>query len=178
MDSRRSGATTTTLYDNYYIAGHRTYVSYDKYLKSGPYYFGYLNTKPDYVDHYAYQQGLLISYWDTSQANNNVGEHPGQGLNLYIDARVKTLYRLDGQPWRTRIQMYDAPFSLTKADSFTLHQNSQPNYIRGEDGNPLFDDTKQYFDPELPNHGVKLPAAGVKIRVLSEDGTSMRVRVS
>ena len=172
------GATTTTLYDNYYIAGHRTYVSYDKYLKSGPYYFGYLNTKPDYVDHYAYQQGLLISYWDTSQANNNVGEHPGQGLNLYIDARVKTLYRLDGQPWRTRIQMYDAPFSLTKADSFTLHQNSQPNYIRGEDGNPLFDDTKQYFDPELPNHGVKLPAAGVKIRVLSEDGTSMRVRVS
>ena len=74
------GATTTTLYDNYYIAGHRTYVSYDKYLKSGPYYFGYLNTKPDYVDHYAYQQGLLISYWDTSQANNNVGEHPGQGL--------------------------------------------------------------------------------------------------
>jgi immune inhibitor A len=172
------GATTTTLYDNYYIAGHRSYVSYDKYLKSGPYYFGYLNTKPDYVDHYAYQQGLLISYWDTSQANNNVSEHPGQGLNLYIDARVKTLYRLDGQPWRTRIQMYDAPFSLTKADSFTLHQNSQPNYIRGEDGNPLFDDTKQYFDPELPNHGVKLPAAGVKIRVLSEDGTSMRVRVS
>ncbi len=99
-------------------------------------------------------------------------------MNLYIDARLKTLYRLDGQPWRTRIQLYDAPFSLTKADSFTLHHNSQPNYIRGEDGNPLFDDTKQYFDPELPNHGVKLPAAGVKIRVLSEDGTSMRVRVS
>ncbi len=172
------GATTSTDYDNYYIAGHRTYVSYDKYLKSGPYYFGYLNTKPDYVDHYAYQQGLLISYWDTSQADNNVSVHPGQGLNLYVDARVKTLYRLDGKPWRTRIQMYDAPFSLTKADSFTLHQDSQPNYIRGEDGNPLFDDTKQYFDPELPNHGVKLPAAGVKIRVLSEDGTSMKVRVS
>ena len=38
-------------------------MSYDKYLKSGPYYFGYLTTKPDYVDHYAYQRGLLISYW-------------------------------------------------------------------------------------------------------------------
>ena len=45
-------------------------------------------------------------------------------------------------------------------------------------GNPLFDDTKNYFDTEQPNHGVKLPAAGVKIRVLSEDGTSMRIRVS
>ena len=41
-------------------------MSYDKYLKTGPYNFGYANTKPDWVDHYAYQQGLLISYWDTS----------------------------------------------------------------------------------------------------------------
>ena len=55
--------------------------------------------------------------------------------------------------------MYDAPFGLSKADSFTLHHNSEPNYIRGQAAQPLFDDTKQYFDPELPNHGVKLPAA-------------------
>ena len=97
-------------------------MSYDKYLKSGPYYFGYLNTKPDYVDHYAYQQGLLISYWDTSQADNNVSEHPGQGLQpLRRRSRRRRCTGSDGQPWRTRIQMYDAPFSLTKADSFTLH---------------------------------------------------------
>ena len=36
---------------------------------------------------------------------------------------------------------------------------------------PLFDDTKKYWYPELPNHGVKLPAAGVKIRVQSVSGT-------
>ena len=47
----------------------------------------------------------------------------------------------------------------------------------GRTAQPLFDDTKDYFDPELPNHGVKLPAAGVKIRVLNEEGTSMRIRV-
>ncbi|HEV7196191.1 MAG TPA: protease, partial [Pedococcus sp.] len=90
----------------------------------------------------------------------------------------QTLYRLDGTPWRTRIQIYDAPFSLTKGDSFTLHFNGQASYIRGVAGNPLFDDTKNYFDTNQPEHGVKLPAAGVKIRVLSENGTSMRIRVS
>jgi immune inhibitor A len=80
-------------------------------------------------------------------------------------------------PWRTRIQLYDAPFSLRKADSFTLHVNDKPSYIRGEEAEPLFDDTKNYYDPELKDHGVKLPGVGVKIRVLNQEGTSMRIRV-
>ncbi len=171
------GAVTTKEYDNYYIAGHRSYISYDKYLQTGPYNFGFANTKPDFVEHFPYQQGLLISYWDTSQKDNNVSQHPGMGRNLYVDAHPQTLYRLDGTPWRTRVQLYDAPFSLTKADSFTLHVNGQPSYIRGEAGQPLFDDTRNYFDKNVPDHGVKLPATGTKIRVLSEDGTSMRIRI-
>ncbi|MGA3486778.1 immune inhibitor A domain-containing protein [Micromonosporaceae bacterium DT55] len=172
------GASATDLYDHYYIAGHRSYVSYDKYLKTGPYFFGYQGTnKPDWVDHYAYQEGLLISYWDTSQADNNTNAHPGQGRNLYIDSRPRPIYNLTGNPWRARVQVYDAPFSLRKADSFTLHINGKPQYIRGQDAQPLFDDTKKYFYEELPNHGVKLPAAGVKIRVLEEKGTSIKVRI-
>ena len=58
---------------------NRTYVSYDKYLKTGPYNFGFANTKPDWVEHYAYQKGLLISYWDTSQADNNTSRAPRRG---------------------------------------------------------------------------------------------------
>ncbi len=171
------GSSTSTSFDQYYIAGWRTYVSYDRYLKSGPYNFGDA-TKPDWVEHFPNQQGLLISYWDTSQHDNNVSQHPGQGLNLYIDSRPATLYRLDGQPWRTRIQIYDAPFSPWKADSFTLHYAGQPSYIRGPDGNPLFDDRATYYDPALPNHGVKLPAVGARIRVVEPQGTSVRIRVS
>ena len=165
-----------SLHDNYYIAGHRSYVGYDKYLKSGPYYFGYLNTRPDFVDHYAYQQGLLVSYWDTSYADNDTIEHPGSGRNMYVDAHPRPFYRMDGQPWRARVQVYDAPFGLKKADSFTLHHDSKAMYIRGQAAQPLFDDTKKYWFSELPNHGVKLPAVGVKMRVLSVDGTSMKVR--
>ncbi|MEU8084565.1 immune inhibitor A domain-containing protein [Micromonospora sp. NPDC049101] len=179
------GATYTRLFDNFYIAGNRSYVSYDKYLKTGPYFFGYANTRPDWVDHYAYQEGLLISYWNTRFSDNNTmpaseanpGGHPGEGRNLYIDAHPEPIYNLTGAPWRARVQVYDAPFSLKKADSFTLRLNSQPQYIRGQAAQPLFDDTKKYFYEELPNHGVKLPATGVKIKVLEQDGTSMKIRI-
>ena len=41
-----SRQTYTRTFDNYYIAGNRSYVSYDKYLKTGPYFFGYANTRP------------------------------------------------------------------------------------------------------------------------------------
>ena len=74
--------------------------------------------------------------------------------------------------------MYDAPFSLHKADSMTLHTNGTPSLIRGQDAKPMFNDTKKYWYEELPNHGVKLPGVGVKIQVLTEEGTTMRVKFS
>ena len=75
-------------------------------------------------------------------ADNDTFAHPGEGRNLYIDAHPQPIYNLTGAPWRARVQVYDAPFSLKKADSFTLHINSQPQYIRGQAAQPLFDDTK------------------------------------
>ncbi|TDB82195.1 immune inhibitor A domain-containing protein [Micromonospora sp. KC721] len=190
-DGAEAGATGWTLngfsvveetykrkFANYYIAGNRSYVSYDQYLKTGPYFFGYANTRPDYVDHYAYQEGLLISYWNLRWADNDTFVHPGEGRNLIIDSRPRPLYNLTGSPWRARIQVYDAPFSLKKADSFTLHLNSQPQYVRGQAAQPLFDDTQKYWYEELPNHGVKLPATGTKIKVLEQNGTSVKVRFS
>ncbi|HET6530274.1 MAG TPA: immune inhibitor A domain-containing protein [Actinoplanes sp.] len=168
----------TTLYDNYYIASNRAYVSYDRYLRTGPYNFGYLNTRPDWVDHFPYQDGLLIWYWDTSYSDNDVGLHPGEGEILPIDAHPRPIYNLQGQPWRGRIALYDATFTPQKADSFTLHVNSQPSYIRGQDGVRVFDDSRQYWYPETPTVGVKVPNTGTRIQVLSHDGTSMRIRIS
>ena len=73
--------------------------------------------------------------------------------------------------------MYDAPFSLTKAPSFTLHVNGAPSYIRGQNGQPLFDDSREYLDPALPGAGVDVPDTNTRIRVVSVDGTSMRIRI-
>jgi immune inhibitor A len=41
----------------------------------------------------------------------------------------------------------------------------------------VFDDRRPYWFAEQPTAGVQVPNAGVRIRVLSRDGTSMRIRV-
>ena len=171
------GATQTEAYDNFYIASKRQYLSYDQYLESGPYNFGFPD-RPNFVEHFPYQEGLLVWYWDTSFADNNTSQHPGGGLNLPIDAHPRPFYNLEGQAWRTRIQVYDAPFSLEKADSFNLHINGKESYVRGQAAEPVFNDKGKYWYPEMPNHGVKLPAAGVRIKVLEDTGDGMRIRIS
>jgi immune inhibitor A len=174
------GATSTESFPQFYIASNREYVAFDRYLKTGPYNFGFPN-KPDFVEHFPYQDGLLISLWDTSQGDNNTSQHPGEGLILPIDAHPRTMYNLDGTAWRPRIQMYDAPFGLQKADSFTLHNPATGNasYIRGQNGNPLFDDSNplRYFKADQPTGGVKVAGSGTTIKVLEEKGTSVKIRI-
>lgn len=172
------GSTSTNSYSNYYIAAYRSYTSFDQYLKTGPYFFGYASTLPDKVDHFSYQEGLLISYWDLSYSDNDTFAHPGNGRNLYIDSRPKPMADVNGDLWRARVQVYDAPFSVKNADSFTLHVDGVKSRIRGAKANPLFDDTKQYWFAELPNHGVKLPAVGVEIRVLRQHADRISIKVS
>jgi immune inhibitor A len=75
---RTTTGTEVNDFDNYYIASHRNHMSFDKYLKTGPYNFGFIPERPDWVEHFAYQEGLLISYWDTSQGDNNTSEHPAR----------------------------------------------------------------------------------------------------
>jgi len=172
------GSTLTTAYDNYYLASHINYISYDRHLRTGPYNFGFGASLPDKVEHFPYQDGLLIWYWDTSQEDNNTSQHPGEGLVLPIDSHPKPIYRLDGQLWRPRVAGYDAPFTREKADSFTLHVNGKPNYIRGQAGVPTFNDSKKYWYEEQPTAGVKVPNHGVNISVLERKGTTVKVRVS
>jgi immune inhibitor A len=173
------GATSDEFFDHYYVASNRTYNSWDQYLKTGPYNFSD-PSRSDWVEHFPYQNGLLVNYWDTSYSDNNESEHPGEGEVLPIDANPRPIFKLDGKPWRGRIQTYDSPFSLEKSDSFTLHDTvtGQASYIRGQAAVPAFDDRNDYWYPETPTSGVKVPRAGVKIQVLKQNGTAMRVRVS
>ncbi|MET0145591.1 MAG: immune inhibitor A domain-containing protein [Ilumatobacteraceae bacterium] len=170
------GATTTGAYKHYYIASYRQYLSFDRYLQSGPYNFGFNPALPDWVEHFPYQDGLLVWYWDTSYSDNNTIVHPGGGEILPIDANPEAIRR-DGVPWRGRIQVYDAPFSLQRSDSFTLHNNGTPYQIKGERPVDTFDDTLSYSDPALPLLGVDLPANGTTITILGQKGTSMKIRV-
>jgi len=172
------GDSVTKGYANYYIASHRDYVSFDKYLQSGPYNFGFLNTRPDWVEHFPYQDGLLVSYWDTSQSDNNTSSHPGAGLILPVDANPYPIVRVDGTVWRPRVAGYDAPFSLEKSDSFTLHVNGRASDITGQPAQPLFHDDASYWNAAQPTASVKVPNTGTSIQVLTQKGTSMGIKVA
>ncbi|WP_375423719.1 immune inhibitor A domain-containing protein [uncultured Friedmanniella sp.] len=171
------GASLTTSYNRYYLASYRSYVSYDAYLRTGPYSFGYGRQRPAKADFFPYQPGLLVSYWDTRYVDNNTSAHPGHGLVLPIDAHPAVRHTPDGRVWRGRIQVYDAPFSLRRADSLTLHVDGLPTHLWGAAAEPLFDDTRSYFRSELPGVGVQTPGLGVRLRVTRQQGTSMSVRL-
>lgn len=170
-----TGSETQT-FDQFYIASYRAYTSYDNYFKTGPYNFGD-PTKPNWAQHFAYQDGLLVSYWDTSVVDNNTSAHPGEGLILPVDANPEPIYNLQGAAWRPRIAGYDAPFSLQKSDSFSLLAGGRSSLIRGKDAQPLFDDGRSYWSAAQPTAGVKVPAAGVKIRVQKQTDLNMTIRV-
>ncbi|TWP52300.1 M6 family metalloprotease domain-containing protein [Lentzea tibetensis] len=173
---RSTAGTEKKVFDQFYVASNRTYESYGKYNKTGPYRFSFPD-KPDWVEHFPYQDGLLVSLWDTSHLDNNTSEHPGEGLILPIDANPAPIYNLEGRPWSATVAGYDAPFGRQKSDSFTLHVNGKASYVRGQAAQPVFDDTKPFWYAETPNTGVKVPAAGVGLRVVSQAGTSMKVKL-
>ncbi|MFF6913210.1 immune inhibitor A domain-containing protein [Streptomyces sp. NPDC012466] len=175
----RIGASFTKDYAQYYIAENRQYVSYDKTLKTGPYNFGF-TARPDWVEHYAYQNGLLIWKWDTSQVDNNTSQHQGAGLVLPIDSHPDQLKWADGTLMRNRIQAYDSPFSLYRTDGMTLHKADVAKYIPGSKGVSVFNDRKNdYYDESNPTAGVKITDTNTKIKILKEakDGSTIELEV-
>ena len=87
------------------------------------------------------------------------------------------MIREGSTPWRARVQVFDAPFSLNGTQAFTLHHNSTAFTIPAQQAQPVFDDTDTYWYATLPNHGVKLPALGVQIRVLKQDANEVKIRI-
>ena len=71
---RATTGVETASYFNTYIAEFRQYrETFDSSLQTGPYNFGFGNnpTLRNYAERYPYQDGLLVSYWDTSQGDND-----------------------------------------------------------------------------------------------------------
>jgi len=173
--------TEIALYNNYYVVEYRQYWGYDKNLQVGPYNFGFLDNPllGDWVEHLPYQDGLLINYWDTSQRNNQVRRHPGEGLLLTVDAHPTAMIRADGGVWRNRMQTYDSTFTLEPTEAITLHWLSQPSYHPSQPAVSMFDDRNSYYDPLNPWGSVIVPNTGTQIRIqsISARGSFMQVEV-
>jgi immune inhibitor A len=172
----RSTGTEISFHFNAYIAENRGYRGYDTSLRTA-YNFGFLDTRPNWVEKFRYQDGLLISYWDESFNDNNVGDHPGGGLILPVDAHPQPLHWSDGTLVRQRIQSYDSTFSRDRTESITLHKNSIPTKFPSQPAVRVFDDLKTWWyaedghSPESHGRyqvgwtGVNVPKTGTTIRV-------------
>lgn len=187
----RTTGTIVESFANYYVAEYRQYAGYDESLRTGPYNFGFLDNPnlQNWVEHFPYQEGMLVWYLDYSFPDNNVGDNclNGRcgGFYLPVDAHPNLLMRPDnGMVWRPRVQAFDSTFGLRRTDRICLHANSVKKCYNGQWGNPLFNDTQSYWvtpNPAIGNFGwasVPLPGFGVTIRVLSDRHGTMRVRVA
>ncbi|MGD8804397.1 MAG: immune inhibitor A [Chloroflexota bacterium] len=181
---RVTTGTESAYYFNAYVAEFRQYRGYDAGL-SMAYNFGWVGV-PDYgnyVERFPYQDGLLVSYWDSSFPNNNVGANCGAGrcggLLLPVDAHPELMYDAFGDIWRNRIQTYDATFGLEPTDAITLHKYGEPSEHPSLPAVPIFDDMNSYYDEANPMGSVMVPHTGTQIRVksVSAHGSFMQVEV-
>ncbi|MFI6424859.1 immune inhibitor A domain-containing protein [Promicromonospora sp. NPDC050880] len=163
-------------YQHYYVAENRVYGGYDQTLKTGPYNFGWSFTNSNKVEHYPYQDGLLIWYVNSLYGDNNTSQHEGGGQALPVDARPQVLKWSDGTIARNRIQSFDATFGREKTDAISLHREvsaTSLTTLRQGKQSPawVFDDTdpEAYWDAENPRHSVKVGGTGTTIKVLTQD---------
>ena len=75
-----STGTEVTNAERYYLLENRQYVGYDQTLAEGPYQFSEAYTRPDWVEHFPFQNGMLVWMVDQGYSDNNVSQHLGVGL--------------------------------------------------------------------------------------------------
>ncbi|HEY6740068.1 MAG TPA: immune inhibitor A domain-containing protein [Actinopolymorphaceae bacterium] len=185
----RIDGSVTTLKGKYYIAENRQYIGYDETLRDGPYLHNRALSKPNWVQRYPYQNGLLVHFWDETQEDNNTRDHPGEGLILPVDARPTPIRFEDGSFANGRAQSFDATFGKERTDSVTFSKEVRSGnavqvlmaHVPKSKAIAVFDDSdpNRYWDASAPAYSTKVAGYGVRIQVQkqSADGREMTVVV-
>jgi immune inhibitor A len=188
-----STGTETSIGDRYYLVENRTYVGYDATLQTGPYQFSFGLTAPEKVEHFPFQDGLLVWMVDETYSDNNTSEHAGHGLSLPVDARPDPFKYPDGTWPSNRRQPFDATFGLQTTDAVTLHQDvvvgkGKAQHVESvgatapaSAGIPTFDDTDEdaYWTDENPSNSTLVAGQGVTVTVTSQNtGGTMTIDVN
>ncbi len=178
----RMGGSTTKVVPQFYLAENRVYSGYDATLKTGPYNFGWADTKPDWVERFPSQNGLLVWYSDGACTDNNTISHPGCGQALPVDARPAPITFPGGFLLGNRRQSLDATFGQEATDAVTFHRNGVPSVVASQPAIPTFDDTdpNRYWSTLNPKASTKVAGSGTKISVVSTstNGDQMAVQVT
>ncbi|WP_462417713.1 immune inhibitor A domain-containing protein [Kytococcus sp. Marseille-QA3725] len=169
--------TSTREAEHAYLVENRQYGSYDDTLRTGPYNFGWRDARPNWVERFPYQNGMLVWYSNDAYVDNNTATHPGGGQALPVDANPEALAWNGGGLMSNRLQSFDATFGLERTDAVTLHQEGKATTVDSRPGVPVFEDSAEdaYYDPANPENSVKLPGSGVRAEVLGTQGETMEV---
>ncbi|KRE38016.1 protease [Janibacter sp. Soil728] len=175
--TRMTGSTSVDV-QSYYLAENRVYSGYDKNLKTGPYNFGFPD-RPDWVERFPYQDGLLVWYVNNGYADNNTSAHPGYGMVLPVDARPAPVKFSNGKLLGNRRQPFDATFGKQRTDTVTFHNAGIPQTVPSSKGITTFDDSDpdRYWSAENPWSSTKVAGSGTSIKVLDEKKDGMKLRV-
>ena len=172
---KRTTGTETNTYHRAYLAENRQYVGYDATLKTGPYVFAHPVTQPLWVERFPYHPGVLVTYWDASQLDNNTSVHPGAGQVLPVDARPDPVVYPNGTTLGNRRSPFDATFGTQPVPAVAFHTQradgtvltaglgKQPAIATFTDADP-----NKYWRASAPMASVKVAGAGVTITVTKQ----------
>ena len=167
-----NGTTSRTVQDMY-LAENRVYSGYDSTLEEGPYNFGWSDTRPDWVERFPYQNGMLVWFSNGEYGDNNTQAHPGGGLVLPVDARPAPVSFGGGHLLGNRRQVFDATFGGEPTDEVTFHRLGEATTVASQPAMPVFDDsdTERYWSADNPWSSTKVAGSGTSLEVFrSENG--------
>lgn len=186
---KTSTGTETASTPRYYLLENRQYVGYDATLQHGPYQFSEGVTRPDWVEHFPFQDGMLVWYVNHAYPDNNVSAHAGFGNAMVVDSRPLSLTYPDGTRPSNRRQPFDATFGTQATDAVCLHKQVADSSAAGFStaeacapsvpGIATFDDTnpEAYWSSVNPQNSVKVAGVGVTATVTGEAGNVLTVAV-
>jgi immune inhibitor A len=166
----RMTGTTSEMKQNYYLIENRVYSDYDSTLKTGPYNFGWADTRPNWVERFPYQNGMLVWYVDTRYDDNNTSTHPGAGFALPVDLHPEAIVASNGMTITNRRGAFDATFGLERTDKVTWHKNGVAVTLPSRPGVATFDDSNpmKYWSSGNPMNSVQVAGTGTMVKVLSQ----------
>ena len=140
------------------------------------------------MEHFAFQDGMLVWYVDDSQPDNNTSAHPGAGAPCRSTPDPTSFTYPDGSRPSNRRQPFDATFGLQATDPVCLHKQVADATAAGyttyeacapsSAGIATFDDSDPlaYWSSANPMGSVKVAGVGVTATVTAETGSVLTVR--
>ncbi|SFC23050.1 immune inhibitor A [Bacillus sp. OV322] len=123
----------------------------------------------------SYDGGLVVWYVDDSFNDNWTGTHPGDGFLGVVDAHDDTnLHWSTGQEASTRYHLADAAFNFLPTSGLNLNYPEQTLTLPSERGIALFNDSKDYNNPYMPDAGRNIGHYGLKV-IVDEQATDKSV---